>query len=158
MAVLAGEKYDAVIKDAYLTESMEKGTPGLFISYDTDAGNIDHTWFITPNTVDRLKENLLQCFGITAAELNDNAFLAKIGARIKGDRVKITTKEDEYNGNKRVVVQWMNPAGAKRVEPSNMKRIAGIFGGGPVSSPAYTNRNEPPPNDFGGITDEEPTF
>lgn len=156
MPVQPDTKYDAVIREAYITESMEKQTPGLFMSYDTADGNIEHTWYITPNTVDRLKENLFQCFQITPAELNDNVFLSKIGARIKGDRVKITTKEEEYNGKMKIVVQWMNPAGAKKIEPQALKRVAGIFGGGPVSSPEY--RQEPPAQDFGGLTDDEVAF
>lgn len=160
MAVQADMKYEATVKDAYMTESKTKGTAGLFFSFDTEDGPIDHTFYITPSTAERLKENLFQCFGISPAELNDVSFLEKISNRVRGDKVQITTKEDEYNGDVRVVVQWMNPVGfgAKRVEHTGLKRIAGIFGGGPVSSPAYSNRNEPPPAFNQGITDDDVPF
>ena len=144
-------KYDAQVIDAFMTESKTKGTAGLFFALQTEVGRVEHTAWITPNTVSRLKEVLYDCFGVTSEQLSDLNFLAKIGEKLKGQMVSITRDEgDEQYG---VKVKWMNPAGftPKRVEPVGLKRIAGLFGGGPVSSPAYMPRaEEPPPASWDG--------
>lgn len=162
MSVRPETKYkETEVLDAFMTESKEKGTAGLYFKLLTEDGEIEHTAWITPNTVERLKETLFECFSITGTELLDVAFLAKIGERIRGDKVSITTDEgDERYG---VKVKWMNPAGfkPKKLESVSLKRIAGLFGGGPVSSPAYKPGSEPPPLAWGGgtgVTDDDVPF
>ena len=149
MALKVDEKYTVKVVDAYLTESKEKGTPGLYVEFQCAEGKIYHTFYITQATVFRLKENLEKCFGITAAQLADNAFLDRIGNFLRDQECQITTIGKEYNDKIIPEVQWMNPVRnkPKKVEGSGVKRVAELFGGGPMSSPAYKGDDfeMPPP-------------
>lgn len=156
-------KYEAKVLDAFFTETKTKGTDAIYFKLDTEAGQIGHFTYVTPRTIERLKETLYECFGITAEEMKDPAFLEKIGERIKGDVISITTDEgdDQYG----VKVKWMNPAGfkPKKSEPAKLERVAAMFAGGPVSSPEYKTKpvgGEPPPLAWGnqGITDDDVPF
>lgn len=161
MPVQPDTKYEATVKDAFLSESKNAGTPGLFISFETEDGSIDHTFYVTTKTVEKLKEDLGKCFGITQAQLMDGAFLSSIGTTLRGQKVSITTQEKEYNGNVSVAVQWMNPLGfkPKTLDVQGVKRVAGLFGGGPVSSPAYRTGSQPPAANWEApITDEDVPF
>ena len=142
MSLQPDEKYEATVKDAYLTTSKTKGTAGIFFAFETEAGPIEHTAWLTPATAERLKETLGKCFGTTPEQLVDEKYLTSIGTLWRGEKVQITTEGDEYNGEERVIVKWMNPAGFRpaRIAGDEVKRFAGLFGGGPVSSPEYTTR------------------
>ena len=139
MPLKPDEKYIMKVSDAYMTESKEKGTPALFMEYTSADGKIDREWYITMNTVARLREDLEKCFGITQEQLSDMAFLNRIGSFLRDQECQISTKGEEYNGKSIVKVQWMNPVRSKpkKVEGAGLKRVAGLFGGGPMSSPAY---------------------
>jgi hypothetical protein len=146
MPVKKDWRYLATVADACIKESTTKGTPGLFMEYSTDDGLIKHTWYISPNSRKKLAENLEACFGIDQNALSDWEFLDRLGEVLTGQTCDISTTEEEYDNKFRVIVSWMNPAGSgtpgplgpKRVADSQkLRRIAGIFGGGPVSSPAY---------------------
>jgi hypothetical protein len=149
MALVANEKYVARVKDAFITKS-DTGTAGLFMSYDTDSGSIDHTWHITDKTFERLMDNLGKCFGITEAQLLDNSFLDKIGDSVHGKECRIETEDHEYNGKHYVRIKWMNPIGfvPKKSSGAELSRVAGIFGG----------KRDAPAADFEGISDESAPF
>lgn len=157
MSVKADMKYSATVRDAFITESPAKGTTGLFLSFQTEDGPIAHTIWVTPATVNRVREDLGKCFGITGAQLQDDAFLEGIGAVVRGQNVQITTEMDDFKDEPRVIVKWMNPAvfTPKRITGTGMKRVTGLFGGGPVSSPAYSDRSGAV---AGTITDDDVPF
>jgi len=157
MILQPNEKYEATVKDAYLTASKNKGTAGIFFAFETEAGPIEHTAWLTPATAERLKETLGKCFGTTPEQLQDEAYLTSLGTHLRGHKLQITTDSDEYNGDERVIVKWMNPAGLRplRVAGDEVKRFAGLFGGGPVSSPEYTSRASSLED---GITDSDIPF
>ena len=137
MPIQPDERYTVKVTDAYITESKEKGTLGLFMSYEGEDGSIDHTWWITSGTHEFLKESLQKCFSITEKQLLDMGFLEGIGKFLAGKEVSIVTEDKEYNGKHFVAVKWMNPAGfrPKAVEKTGVERAARIFGGGTVSAP-----------------------
>lgn len=152
-------KYEAKVLDAFMTETKTKGTDALYFKLETEAGKVGHFAYVTPKTIERLKETLLECFGVTSKELEDPSFLEKIGDRIRGEMVSITTDEgDEQYG---VKVKWMNPIGftPQKSEPAKLKRVAAMFAGGPVSSPAY-KAGGPPPLAWGNqsVTDDDVPF
>lgn len=143
MSVQAGNKYEATVKEAFVTESSKKATAGLFMVYTTSDGEIDKTWWITPATAERLLENLGTCFNITKAQMLDDEFIGAIGTVLRGQVCSITTEEASGpKGEPIVEVQWMNPAGyrPKKLQGGQLKRISGLFAGGPVSSPEYVDR------------------
>lgn len=161
MPILPDERYTVEVTDAYITESKEKGTLGLFMSYEGEEGKIDHTWWITPNTHEFLKESLQKCFGITDAQLMDMGFLETIGQFLAGKGCSVVTEEREYNGNVSVGVKWMNPAvfRPKAVEKIGLERAVRIFGGGTVSAPRNSRPLPParvPP--MGPIDDDDVPF
>lgn len=145
MAVQPDETYEATVKSAGLTESKDKGTPGLAMTYETSAGHVNKVWYITEGTVARLRKNLNECFGITESQLRDNAFLDSIGDFLHGKTCSIVTEADtDANGNVRknaqgvpyAAVKWMNPSRlGKRISAS---RVVGLFGGS-------SSEQEPPP-------------
>lgn len=147
MPILPDERYAVKVSDAYITESKEKGTLGLFMAYEGEGGKIDHTWWITSGTHEFLKESLQKCFGITEAQLMDMGFLESIGQFLAGKECSIVTEEKEYNGKYSTAVKWMNPAGfrPKAVERVGLERAVRIFGGGTVSAPQQRQQSAPPP-------------
>lgn len=157
--IKADEKYDATVKDAYLTESA-KGTLGIFFALQTSDGPIGHTVWLTPNTAERVQEDLGKCFGVTSKQLLDTTFLEDIGDILTGEVIQITTEAEDYRGEQRVKVKWMNPVLFKpsRASGNAVKRAAGIFSGGTVSSPDY--RPEPPAGPPAGppLSDDDVPF
>lgn len=125
MALYEGWKGIATIKRAFLTKA-ETGTWGICMGYATDDGNIDHTWYMTPNTADRLAENLQKCFGIKREQLNA-AFLKRIGEVLVGKMCRLTIKGEDYKGSRRLVVEWMNPVGGI-MEEADFSGAASLFG------------------------------
>jgi hypothetical protein len=125
MALYEGWKGIATIKRAFFTKA-ESGTRGICMGYATDDGSIDHTWYMTPNTADRLAENLEKCFGIKRAQLNA-AFLERIGEVLVGKMCRLTIKGEDYKGKRRLVVEWMNPVGGI-MEEEDFSWVASLFG------------------------------
>ena len=69
MPVAPDMKYEAKVVDAFLTESKTKKTPAIYFLFETDDGRIDHQMYVTPGTLERLKETMLDTFGTTAEDL-----------------------------------------------------------------------------------------
>jgi hypothetical protein len=162
MSVQADTKYEAVVSSVLYTQN-DNGTKGIFISYKTGDGMIDRTWYVTENTIDRLKENLKECFGITDEQFDDKAFLRdSLCSFITGQNCSITTelqKDSNKNiykdakGNTYVGVQWMNPSRAgKKITEDGFDKMAALFG---ATSKSQDGPQDPPPSDWGG---EGPAF
>ena len=144
MALYDGWKGLATIKRAFMTKA-ETGTWGICMGYATDDGNIEHTWWMTHGTADRLAENLNDCFGIERDKLNA-AFLRKIGEFLTGKMCRLTIKEEEYRGKKRLVVQWMNPAGGV-MKDDDFTGAAALFGAEDSGDSGAASNDFPPPDD-----------
>jgi hypothetical protein len=129
MAVEAGQRYDAKVASACLTCSASKGTPGILIVYETDAGDIEDTIWLTHKTADRAKKTL-GLLGANPNELVSRTYLENIGVVIAGHECEITTVDEEYNGKKRVRVQWVNERGSPGLSGDQLSgQVAYLFGG-----------------------------
>lgn len=169
MPVQADAKYEATVESAIFTTSAEKGTLGLFLNFKTGDGMVDRTWYVTENTVERLKENLDECFGVTEEHFSsDDFYTGGVNEFLHGKPCSITTeyKKDsngnvykDQNGRQYVTVQWLNPSRAgKQVTKDSLPKLKSVFGGNVVSRPA--GHEDPPPAAWGadGITDEGAPF
>ena len=56
MPFIENEKYEGVVSSAAFVTSAEKGTGGLSLVVSTSEGPVDRTFWVTANTVERLKE------------------------------------------------------------------------------------------------------
>ena len=128
MSVKADTKYEAKVLDAFLTESKNSRTPAIFFLFETKDGPIDHMAYVTPKTLERLKETMADCFGVTAEDLARMASDQKWD-RVIGKTISIETVAEEYNGNETVKVKWMNPARFKpaKVDAPIAKHVASMF-------------------------------
>ena len=146
MAVQADAKYEAVVDSAIFTTSAEKGTLGLFLNFKTGDGMVDCTRYVTENTIDRLKENLSECFGVGEEQLSsDDFYTGGIQEFLHGKPCSITTEyKKDSNGNiyedqnkkRYVTVQWINPSRAgKKVTKDSLGKLKSLFGGNVVSRP-----------------------
>lgn len=148
--MLLGEgKYEVEVVDAYMTES-QSGTPGLVFRFENLEGHQECIRYITPNTTDRVIEDL-ETMGFPRAKLSDMANLEKLKDFIKGNSVRIVVKDEEYQGNLTPKVAWINKPGAMRKESPDIK--ASIFALLNGKAPALTSAprskpptSEPPPN------------
>ncbi len=156
MAFVENEKYEGTVASAAFITSPEKGTGGLELIVSTSEGQLDRTFWVTPNTTQRLKENLSEVFGVTEEQLRNKEFIKSgIGEFLKGKSCAVVTEyQKDSNGNiytdkegkKFFTIKWLNPSRrGKKVEGVSVDKIAGLFGGS-----SSGNDNEPPPVEWGG--------
>ena len=160
MAVKPDETYEATVDTAVLTRSREKKTIALAISFNTADGKTKGTWWVTPNTVDRLGANLNECFGVDTAKLRDVSFLSKIGEVLKGKPCSIVTElqkdtngnvYQDTKGNTYVVVKWLNASKLGiMADESDIARAADIFAGFSSDRDAPPEDNPAPSSPGGG--------
>lgn len=148
-------KYEVEVVDAYMTES-QSGTPGLVFRFENLEGHQECIRYITPNTTDRVIEDL-ETMGFPRAKLSDMANLDKLKDFIKGNSVRIVVKNEEYLGKQVAKVAWINKPGAMRKESPDIRAsIFALLNGKapalasaprsvPVSPPPFRNVNDPPP-------------
>lgn len=133
MAFKIGERYDGVVVSAGLSESKEKHAPIIWFKVKAEgAGTIDHNKVVTPKTVPFIAKMMLECFGITQAQLAGEGFMDGLNEKVAGSEVSITIKgEDQKEGPPKAVVEWMNPRGFRRVVASAPVKanVSALFGG-----------------------------
>jgi hypothetical protein len=130
MALKPNMRYPATVMSACLTESAQKGTPGISVVFETEEGTIEHIIWLTPSTVKRVEKDL-GTLGADKSKLSSWTYLENLGLVIQGHECDITTFEEEYNGKKRIKVQWIN----ERRKAGDVKladRVAVLFGGKPA--------------------------
>ena len=132
MAVEAGKKYDATVASACLTCS-SKGTPGIAITFTTDAGNIDDAIWLTHKTAERAKKTL-GLLGADPEKLISRTYLENIGTVISGHECEITTVWDDY-GKGRVRVEWINERGTAELSGDELSGQMAYLFGGPKPAP-----------------------
>lgn len=139
MAVRPGCKYEAEVVQADLITSTNSGTPGVWLVFQTDDGQIEHTLWISNKSRQSVIANLKK-LGMSDAEIASQAGLSNVGAILAGNgkRVEIITFEEEYKGKKRTKVQWINEIKAKPSPGASPARLAAAILGGkqPVTQSA----------------------
>lgn len=159
MAFIENEKYEGTVSSAAFTTSQEKGTGGFALIVSTSEGPLDRTFWITSNTVERLKENLSEVFGVTPEQLQNEQFLeGGVNDFLRGKSCSVVAElqRDSNNnvykdstGKTYFTIKWLNPSKlGKKVTGASTKKIAGLFGGPPSGGD-----QEPPPPDWNGQED-----
>lgn len=119
-------KYDVVVSFAGLTET-KAGTVGIALTFECHEGELDHTLWLTPNTGDNVRKNILT-LGVEPSKLADPETLRTIGKLLLGAKCSITTAEEEYKGTKSIKVKWINPRnGRAPVTDTTVARAAYFF-------------------------------
>jgi hypothetical protein len=165
MPFIENEKYEGVVSSAAFVTSAEKGTGGLSLVVSTSEGPVDRTFWVTANTVERLKENLGEVFGVTGDQLQNEQFIeGGVSEFLKGRNCSVVVEhQKDSNGNiysdkdgrKYFTIKWLNPSRmGKKAVGASVKKITGLFGGGSSSG----NSQEPPPVDWGGTPNEDVPF
>jgi len=104
-------RFTATIKKAEVGESTKKGTPGVFFLFQTEAGEIDGSLWLTdtrstpgkPTPYERTLNTLRECFGF-----NDD--FATLSAQLEGRECSITVElEAGTDGKEWPRVKWINP-------------------------------------------------
>ena len=136
-------KYDATVVTASLMESQNKGTPSVFIKFNTEDGTIDYDAWTTEAAIEYTTKNLLT-LGATEEGLRSWDYLEKIGEHLQGAECEITTVSETYKGKPITKVKWINPRRRKR--SANLAgRVAQLFGGpaAPEESPIVDDESVP---------------
>lgn len=101
--------YNVKIVDARKEESLG-GTRGVGLTFEHPAcGRIEHTVWITRNTVERVERDF-GAFGIAAEALYTKAFWADLPSSLNGHEGAIVLDFEEWRGKTRLKVQRMRKA------------------------------------------------
>jgi hypothetical protein len=112
----AGKYYIVTVDDAYTTISKEKRTPGLGLRLVAENGDeIFHTIWVTAGTKDNVKKMFEKAFELDPEVVHSRDFWSDPVVVLKGKKVQIKTKEEEYNGKARVIVDYINPVPSREV-------------------------------------------
>jgi hypothetical protein len=108
MPVQPDQKYPATLVDISSTESKE-GTFGLFVTFQTDDGNVSRTLWVTSAALAKTRE-ALEILGATDAELADWEWLQDPKSLCGRSQCQITTeaKVNKDTGLSHVEVLWIN--------------------------------------------------
>ena len=154
MPIEAGQKYDAVVLNAKATEARD-GKPGVWVNFqllgsdNAVIGAISKTIWLTPANRDRARKDLktlgaVEAHVITKAGFRE--FYANVGGYLTGAECSITTKESEYEGRKRIEVEWINSR-VKAASQAAIDRAEALFDDGAAAmSVGASDDNEPPPD------------
>lgn len=107
-----------------------KGTPGLQVDLEAEDGQgISHVWWLTHKTKETFEGEMKE-FGIKPEQLASGSFLQnELFSVLIGKDVTFATKEEEYQGTKKVKVHWIN-AGKAPSDPRGIGfAVASLFGG-----------------------------
>jgi hypothetical protein len=127
MAFEPNRDYDVEVTDAAMVTSNQKGTPGIEIHFANEDGDtISHTLWITPKTKDNVAK-ALERLGMGKATYTKPGFYAQVGTFLSGRKCSISTTEEEYQGKRRVKVQWVN-AFKKPIPKDLAESIASMMG------------------------------
>lgn len=128
--------YNVRVASAYLMESATKHTPGIELSLEhPEHGTIIHTLWLTSKTVEGVRKSL-EAMGIKEDLYSRPTFQENCGDYLSGKECSIQTFEEEYNGKRRVKVQWINkPVTPSAGGPAELaKRAAALLSGKPVAN------------------------
>lgn len=94
---------------AQTTKSNEKGTLGLHLGFGCDNGQIGHTIWVTPSSKDNAKKSLLN-LGLSEADIANVEFWREPQTFLQSAECSIKTEYEDYQGQQRVRVKWINKA------------------------------------------------
>lgn len=155
MAVKADRTYSGTIIGGGIHYA-STGSLGISIQIECPDGTIQHTWWVSEKTKDRVKKNLLE-IGVPEQSLTSVTALEGIGDVMNGTEVEFTTISEEWKGKERVRVQWVNPP-KKNTGVDPAKQLAALFGNGQVTTASKLPAAADKISDHLEITDEDVPF
>lgn len=137
--------YDGTVLGGARWYYARTGTLGLQLQLECSDGEIDHTLWITEKNKDRITEILCDVFGVAYKNLQNQTYLEnQLAIDIEGKACSFTTVEEEYRGDSRVKVGFINkPRAAGDLPPC--AAAAMMFGGKPKASKPATPQAPPKP-------------
>lgn len=147
MALIPGSRYAARVAQHGLTEATNAGTPGVFFNFDCgESGSISHTVYIAQTSQAlEISSKTFMALGATEDELKSAGFWSAIreGQRFDGAECELVIGEEEYKGQKRIVVKFINGK-AKPAKAGTEDYLAKLFGGGSGGGGSYRSSSAPP--------------
>lgn len=140
------EKYAGVIKNTLIPDVEVGKAACIQVTIETAEGDIDHRLYLSPDARGRTEKVLLE-LGLENAHLASEEFWETPEKWMDGLACHIETKEEEYNGSKRVRVKWLNGPRreVKKMAPERARGLAGLF--------QRANYDAPTPPPAGGTDD-----
>ena len=144
-------KYEVEVIDAHLIEA-KTGSIGVWWDFSCEEGTIEYEMWVTEKTVERSWDTLaLLGFTKEHAENLDN--LDNVGQITRGRRCEIVCKDEEYKGEVKLKVSFVNRLGG-RATAATKGRLHQLLTGnsitrlaGPVSAPRSSRpASEMPPS------------
>lgn len=119
---------DVEIIDHGWDKSKDKGTPFLWIVYQSTHGKITGRHYVTQGTIERFSK-MLTDIGFTGSSLKDPAL--SDGTALQGMACQITVANEEYDGKLSPRVQWVNAnnstGGANRLSGGEIEQTLDAF-------------------------------
>ena len=150
MPIKEAGSYKVRIVGATLTENT-KGRPGLQLRFSGEEGQISETFWITENTLQRIRQNIITC-GVPEESLQTTQqwedFWAEPAAYFPPNHeVMIVAEMEEYNGESKIRVKWINYC-ARPAKEGTSKTLASMFANAdaprPKASVSFINDQDLP--------------
>lgn len=127
MPYLPEGSHNVFVTSAKVVQSAARNTPGIEINFKNDEGVAKYTGWITPNTQDRVIENL-KVLGLTQDDIDNKDTLYNLDSKLNGAEANITVKIESYKGQEELKVAWINPVNIAG-DDGAIERIYGLFTG-----------------------------
>lgn len=127
MAIKADQTYLGKITSAAACFS-GSGTPGIQIHIECADGNISHTFWLTPKTVARVEKTFTE-LGVEKEYLRTENAIENIDQTLADKEISFTTVTEEYKGEARIRVQWVNKPRADSNGKTASAVVAKLFAG-----------------------------
>lgn len=114
-------KYIGTVEDYGIKKSAAKGTPGLNIKFNIKESGLSVFWeqWLTPNTVERVIDNLVECELLQTKKFSDVAEGVQGRALSTSQEVELVVINESYtteSGEEKIAtkVQYVNPIGGSK--------------------------------------------
>lgn len=159
MALRADQTYSGHIRSAAAVFS-GSGTPGIQINLECQDGKISHTFWLTEKTVKRVEKTLTE-IGCRSEDLYNENGLDNIDEILADREVSFTTVSEEYKGDTRIKVQWVNKPRGDSNGKTAASAAASLFSGKKLEAPVAAPAQRPAPSSapmLPELTDDDVPF
>jgi len=135
MAIKADTRYRGKIVDGGIYEA-NSGTLGYQLCLECEDGATDYVIWLTPKNKEKAEKAFVS-LGIDPKALRSETGIEGIASQLAGMEVDFGTREEEYQGKKRVKVSWVGkPKGDAGGGGSATARAAAFFADKPADEDA----------------------
>jgi hypothetical protein len=147
MTLKADQKYSGVIASGSSVVESQNGTLSFQVMIECSDGETSYPIWLTDKNRDKAVK-LFEMLGADTTKLGNSSYLEyELGIAITGKEISFGTKEEEYNGKRRIKVSWIG----KKTDPNVYRGAAKFFGGTGIPVAHPDNNHDP-------ITDEDVPF